>query len=129
MTTTHTATRPDRRAPLRVLLGLAWLGGPVYAMGKYVELMVHFFGERATAAEEAEAARWLAAGAAVSVAAAVAALLLGGRRRWAVALALSLGFCALVAPAVADLRPDAPPQPEPRGCVVYSGGDNPCPGG
>lgn len=129
MTTTPTQTRPDRRAPLRVLLSLAWLGGPLYAMGKYIELMVHFFGEQATPAQEVEAARWLAAGATVSVLAAVAALLLGGRKRWGVALALSLGFCVLVAPAVADLRPEAPTVPQPPGCVVYSGGDNPCPGG
>lgn len=129
MTTTQTSAPTDRRAPVRALLALPWIGGPLYAMWRYLELMVHFFGESATAAEEAEAARWLAAGAAVSLVAAVMALLLGGRRRWRVAIALSLGFCALVAPAVADLRPDTPPQPEPRGCVVYSGGDNPCPGG
>lgn len=97
----------DTRGTARYALGAAWFGIPLWCAYRAVELLFHLFGERATAAEEAEAVRWLALGALVAVAVPLAALLLGGRRRWVLALVVG-GLVAGVFAAVAvDLLPTA----------------------
>ena len=127
MTTTETDT--DTRALVRLALAAAWLGVPTWSLWKAFVLLFHLFGESATAAQEAEAARWLTLGAVVAVAAPCVALLLGGRRLWVAALVFGGLVAGVFASGVADLTPDAPPEPRPYVCQERSGGDSDCPGG
>lgn len=128
-TTTDSPQPLDVRSALRWLLAAVWLVGPAWSFWQAFELLFTLFGPGPSAAEEAAAARWLVLAGCLAVGAPVAALALGGRRRWGWALGLGLLLSAVFAVAVTDLQPAAPPPPVAPGCVVYSGSDNPCPGG
>ena len=131
MTTTANEhdVRDTARSTVHVALGAAWLGTPVWCSWKAFELLFHLFGERATAAEEAEAAHWLTLGAVVAVAVPLVALLLGGRRAWVAALVVGGLVAGVFAAGVAELTPDPPPAPQPYVCQERSGGETDCPGG
>jgi hypothetical protein len=126
---TTTTSPGDLRATSRHVLGLLWVGLPVWCLVQVFGLLFYLFGERPTAAEEAEAARWLVGAIAAAVLIPIAALLLGGRRRWTAALVAGCLFGGFAGAAVADLAPDAPPAPRPYVCQERSGGDSDCPGG
>ena len=126
---TTTAAETDVRALARLALAAVWVGVPAWCFWEALGLLFHLFGESATAAEEAEAARWLTLGAVVAVAAPLVALTLGGRRAWVAALVVGGLVAGVFAAGVADLTPDPPPAPQPYVCQERSGGDNDCPGG
>lgn len=128
--------QPNRLATPRIIAGVAWVAVPVYCFGQAVGLMTHFFGESATRAEEAQAARWLEYSVTASLALAAAGLFMSlgrrvARRFWLVALVLSVVFAGLVMPQIGSLSPPAVTKAPPGhgACQERSGGDNNCPGG
>ena len=102
--TTSTGGRADNRERLRLLLAVVWIGLPAWCVWKWIGLSFQLFGETMTLAEEAEAARWLTVAAVTAVLAPVLALLLGGRRRWVVALVLSTLFAGVLTMAIFELK-------------------------
>lgn len=123
-----TGTTTDRREVPRLLCALALLTVPPYALWRAFGLLFTLFGESPSAAEQAEADRWLALGVGVALTASLLGLLLSlGRRGWLALFGSALLLAVVCGGALADPAPaPAPPAP---GCVERSGGEATCPGG
>lgn len=119
----------DVRPAARGLTAAAWALVPGYCVFQAFALLVHFFGETATPQEEAQAASWLVRASLAAVLLPGLGLLLGGRRRWWVALGVGLVAGALTLGWAQDLRPSPPAAPAPYVCQERSGGGTDCPGG
>ncbi|MET0693868.1 MAG: hypothetical protein ABWX96_03935 [Propionibacteriaceae bacterium] len=132
---------PTRHRAFRVIWPLAiiaWLLGTVVLLGNAFAATLTFFGETATAEEQATSEHYLVAAAWVAVALPLVGLVSAalGRSRpgtWVCALALlvGLGFAGLVVLSVHEHHRHDPQPPRPRVtvCQEHSGGDNRCPGG